>query len=96
MISLPFVISPPSCASIASSCSQRLLLRSSMLNTWTGIEAGSFRSRTWGEEMSAGKQAVFGVRTLGEREMSDERRRCLVVAANAFSGGWVVKRRGWW
>jgi hypothetical protein len=32
---------------------------------------------------------VFGARAFGEREMSDERRRCLAVAANAFSGGWV-------
>lgn len=39
--------------------------------------------------MFAGKQGVFGARTLGEMEMSEESRRCFAVATSAGRGGWV-------
>jgi len=39
--------------------------------------------------MLAGRNAVVGLRTLGDMEMSDERRRCLAVATRAGRGGWV-------
>lgn len=94
MTSLPLVVSPRSCASIASICSQRDLDISSMPKIWTGMGPIRESSFVFGEVIPRGKQGVFGIKMLSAAKLL-ARRRCLTVARSAGRGvaaRWVWRR----